>query len=49
VWVVRCVAHGTPTPAPNAVEAERLGTIVVRPEWCTGCRKEAAKATKVNR
>ena len=41
-WVVRCVAHGTTTEAPNATEAERLGTNKVRPEWCAKCA-EAAK------
>jgi hypothetical protein len=40
LWVVPCVAHGTTIPAPNAVEAERLGTIRVRPEWCKQCPKE---------
>jgi hypothetical protein len=43
LWVVRCVAHGTTIPAPNAVAAERLGTIKVRPEWCRACAKEATK------
>jgi hypothetical protein len=45
LWVVRCVAHGTTIPAPSATEAERLGTIKVRPEWCRQCAKEA-KATQ---
>jgi hypothetical protein len=46
LWVVRCVAHGTTIPAPNAVEAERLGTIKVRPEWCRACAREAKAAAK---
>jgi hypothetical protein len=45
---VRCTAHGTTIPAPTATEAEALGTWKRRPEWCAKCRRDAAKATKVN-
>jgi len=45
-WLVRCNTHGTTTPAKDTRDGDSLGTVARRPEWCPGCKKDQAKATK---
>jgi hypothetical protein len=44
-WVIRCTTHGTTTTADDVKAADALGRRSDRPNWCTGCAKDAkAKA-----
>jgi hypothetical protein len=45
-WLVRCNTHGTTTQAKDTREGDSLGTAARRPEWCPGCKAEAASKAK---
>lgn len=45
-WLVRCVAHGTTTPAEGTRQGDSLGTRASRALWCKGCKAEARKAAR---
>jgi len=45
-WVVRCTAHGTTTPAPNAKAGDALGAKAARAAWCKPCKAEAKAAAR---
>jgi hypothetical protein len=42
-WFVVCNAHGEVKPVKNAKEGDAAGIKAAKPEWCQGCKAEAAK------
>jgi hypothetical protein len=45
-WLVRCNAHGTTTSAQDTRQADSLGTVANRPNWCPQCKADAAAKVK---
>ena len=45
-WLTRCNEHNTTTPADNRKAGRTAGSAAARALWCSGCKRDAAKAKR---
>jgi hypothetical protein len=45
-WLTRCNLHGETTSADNRKAGRTLGSAAARALWCSGCKRDAAKAKR---